>query len=84
VIGLLHVPHTILLEALHVVRLYWPIEHTEHATQAADMVMPAPVEYVPAWQLTHAPDWLAPMPVLYVPATHSAQVPEFAAELAVE
>ena len=83
-IGLLHVPHTILLEALHVVRLYWPIEHTEHVAHAADMVMPAPVEYVPAWQLVHTPDWPPPVPVWYLPAVHSAQVPEFTAELAVE
>jgi hypothetical protein len=82
--GLVHVPHTILLEELQVVRLYWPIEHTEHATQAADTFMPTPVEYFPVWHALQFVLTGAPETVEYVPWTQFRQVALMGAPIVVE
>ena len=82
---MVHSPHTMFAKLVQTVRLYWPIEHTEQsvhavappsenfpeaqAVHAEGLVMPVPVEKVPA---AHALQFWEPSPRQppVVPAGH--------------
>ena len=71
--GFEQVPHVIFAEDEQLVKTYCPVEQFEHVWHVVGVVAPTPVEYVPAWQVTHAVMELCAVPVKYVPATQKMQ-----------
>ena len=71
--GLVHALHTMLAELLQLDTLYWPIVHTEQVWHVVLVVIPAPVEYCPAWHVVHEAEELTVIPDEYVPDRQDTQ-----------
>lgn len=60
-------------DLVQTLRLYCPTEHLEQFWHTDAMVIPTPVEYVPAWQVRHDAEALTLVPLEYVPGRQAVQ-----------